>query len=791
MFSSIGKSVRRKEDLRFVTGTGNYTADIDLPRQLYLYVLRAPYAHARIVDIDTRAAATAAGVVAVFTAEDLRRDGVRPLPCGWPVMNKDGSPMATPEHWVLADKKVAYAGEPVAAVIAESILLAKDAAELIKVEYDALAAVIETGAALEADAPQAWDEIPGNLSFDWGIGDEAATQAAFAEAAYRVAVDLVQNRLVSSAMEPRAAIGEYDASYDQATLYVAHQNPHLARQMYCRETLGIPEHKLRVIAPDVGGGFGPKGMLYSEDVLVLYAAKAIGRPVKWVGERTESFISDAHARDHLTHAEMALDADGRILGMRVSTVANLGAYISFFGAAIPTFFYLPIITGVYKIPVIYGEVKGVFTNTVPTDAYRGAGRPEACYTVERLIEAAAEATGLGPLEIRRRNFIPTDAFPYETPTGLLYDSGDYERTVDQTLQSANFDTFETRREESAARGKLRGFGICTYVEIAGPGPSPGAIAMGSKIPYYEVATIRVNPDATVTVLTGSNSHGQGHETTFAQIVSEHLGVALKDIEIVHGDTGRIPFGIGTFGSRSLAVGGSAVLTGVRKVIAKATRVAAHMLEAAAEDIEYIDGFFKVKHSDQILAFKDVVHMTYLPGNFPLHELEPGLEETTYYDPANFTFPAGCHYCEVEIDAETGQLAICNYTVADDFGVIVNPMIVEGQVHGGLAQGTGQALLENTVFDADSGQLVTGSFLDYCMPRADDLPMFAVETVDGSSASNPLGVKGCGEAGAIGAPVAIMGAVRDALRPVGVSDLTMPATPQKIWQAIQAAAGPAP
>lgn len=790
MFSSIGKSVRRKEDLRFVTGAGNYTADIDLPGQSYLYVLRAPVAHARIVAIDTSGACAVPGVVAVFTAEDLRRDGVQPLPCGWPLTNKDGSPMSAPEHWVLADEKCAYAGEPVAVVIAESSVLAKDAAELIAVEYDALPAVVETGAALEAGAPRAWDGIPDNLCFDWGIGDDAATEAAFAEATYRVAVDTVQNRLVSSAMEPRSSIGDYDAAGDQATLYVAHQNPHLARQMYCRETLGIPEHKLRVIAPDVGGGFGPKGMLYSEDVLVLYAARALGRPVKWVGERTESFVTEAHARDHLTHAEMALDARGHILGMRVSTVANLGAYISFFGAAIPTFFYLPIITGVYKIPALYGEVKGVLTNTVPTDAYRGAGRPEACYTVERLIDAAAKATGLGPVEIRRRNFIPPDAFPHETVTGLVYDSGDYERTLDQTLQSANFDTFEQRREESAARGKLRGFGICTYVEIAGPGPSPGSIAMGSKIPYYEVATIRVNPDATVTVLTGSNSHGQGHETTFAQIVSEHLGVPLDDIDIVHGDTSRIPFGIGTFGSRSLAVGGSAVLTGVRKVVAKATRVAAHMLDTAPEDIEYIDGFFKVKQSDQILAFKDVVHMTYLPGNFPLQELEPGLEETTYYDPTNFTFPAGCHCCEVEIDAETGKLVICDYSVADDFGMIVNPMIVEGQVHGGLAQGTGQALMENTVFDADSGQLVTGSFLDYCMPRADDLPTFAVETVDGSSASNPLGVKGCGEAGAIGAPVAIMGAVRDALRPVGVTDLTMPATPQKIWNAIQEAAGSA-
>jgi aerobic carbon-monoxide dehydrogenase large subunit len=783
MFSSIGKSVRRKEDLRFVTGSGEYTADIDLPGQRYLHVHRAPVAHANIVRIDTSAAAAAEGVVAVITAEDLSRLEIRPLPCGWPLSNKDGSPMAEPEHRALAGKKVAYAGEPIAAVVAESSLLAKDAAERIVVEYEELPAVVEVAAAIEPGAPSVWDEVPGNISFDWEIGDKAAVEAAFAAAAHRVTVDLIQNRLVPNAMEPRAAIGVYDAANDEHTLYVAHQSPHLARHMYCRYTLGIPEHKLRVVAPDVGGGFGSKGFQYAEDVLVLCAAKTTGRPVKWVGERSESFLSDAQARDHVTHAEMALDADGRVLGIRVDTVANLGAYISLFGAAIPTIFHATMLTGAYDVPALYAEVKGVFTNTVPTDAYRGAGRPEACYTVERLMDAAAEATDLGPVEIRRRNFIPKDAFPYATPAGLVYDSGDYDHSLSQTLRSAGFDDFEGRRAEAAARGKLRGIGICSYVEVAGPGPSPDSIAMGSRMPYYEVATVRVNPDATVTVLTGSHSHGQGHETSFAQVVSEYLAVPFDDIEIVHGDTSRIPFGVGTFGSRSLSVGASAVLNGVRKVIAKATRIAAHMLESAPEDIEYIDGYFKVMESDRILAFKDVVHMAYLPGNYPLDELEPGLEETCYYDPPNFTFPSGCHCCEVEIDPETGVMEICNYNVSDDFGVIVNPMIVEGQVHGGLAQGIGQALMENTVFDPDSGQLVTGSFLDYCVPRADDLPTFGVEAIEGFSPSNPLGVKGCGEAGAIGAPAAVMSAVLDALRPAGVSDLTMPATAQKIWKAI--------
>ncbi|MCZ6666044.1 MAG: xanthine dehydrogenase family protein molybdopterin-binding subunit, partial [Gammaproteobacteria bacterium] len=625
MFSGIGKSVRRKEDLRFITGAGEYTADIDLPGQLYLYVYRAPIAHAYINGIDSAAARAAEGVVAVVTAEDLKRDGVKPIPCGWPLTNKDGSPMAEPAHRVLADKMVAYAGEPVAAVIAESSLLAKDAAELIVVDYEELPAVVEAVAALEPGAPRVWDEILGNLSFDWEIGDRAAVEAAFAQAAHRVSIDTIQNRLVPNAMEPRAAIGDYDAAEDEHTLYVANQNPHLTRYLNCRYTLDIPEHKLRVVAPDVGGGFGSKSYQYSEDLLVIWAAEAVGRPVKWVGERSESFLSDAQGRDHVTHAEMALDADGGILAIRVSTVANLGAYISLFGAAIPTVFYAPMLTGVYKVPAVYAEVKGVFTNTVPTDAYRGAGRPEACYTVERLIEAAAQATGLGPVEMRRRNFISKDAFPYETPTGLVYDSGDYDQCLDLTLQSANFDSFEERRAQAATGGKLRGFGICSYVEVAGPGPSQGAIAMGSRMPFYEVATVRVNPDATVTVLTGTHSHGQGHETTFAQVVVEHLGVPIEDIEIVHGDTARIPFGVGTFGSRSMSVGGSAVLNGVQKVIAKATRIAAHMLESPPEDIEYIDGYFKVKESDRILAFKDVVHMAYLPGNFPLDELEPGLE----------------------------------------------------------------------------------------------------------------------------------------------------------------------
>ncbi|HCU91137.1 MAG TPA: carbon monoxide dehydrogenase [Gammaproteobacteria bacterium] len=788
MISGIGKSVRRKEDQRFITGSGRYSDDISLPNQLHLYVLRSPVAHARLKSVDTTAAASAEGVVAVYAADDLERGGVTAMLTGWPVANKDGSPMADPPRVVLATDKLAYVGQPIVGIIAESRLLAKDAAELIEFEYEELPAIVDTASALAPDSPQIWEEAPNNLSFDWEIGDQAATAAAFAEAAHVVEIDTIQNRLVPSAMEPRALVCEYDAASEEYTMYVSHQAPHLARFFHARSNLNIPEHKLRVVAPDVGGGFGSKSYQYSEEMVALYATKQLGRPVKWASSRSEAFLSDAHARDHVTHSAMALDENGKILAVKSSVVANLGAFISLFGAAIPTVFHATMLTGVYAIPACYSEVKGVLTNTVPTDAYRGAGRPEAAYTIERLIETAAVKLNIDSIELRRRNFIPPDAFPYTTALGMEYDSGEYAKCLDLTLAAADYTGFEERRAEAATRGKLRGIGVCVYVEVAGPGPSAPQVAWGAKMAGYEAATVRVNSDATVKVMTGTQSHGQGHETTFAQIVSEQLSIPIDDIEIIHGDTSQIPFGQGTYGSRSLTVGGSAIFNGVNKIIHKGKKIAAHMLEAPLEEIDFIEGFFKVGDTDRILAFKDVAFEAYVPGNYPLDVLEPGLEETAFYDPPNFTFPAGAHCCELEVDPETGVVEILNYNVGDDLGVIINPMIVDGQIHGGLAQGIGQALMENTQYDPESGQPLSGSFLDYCMPRADNLPMFGSNTIDGYSATNPLGAKGAGEAGTIGAPVTVMNAVLDALGPIGITDLTMPATSNKIWTAINSPQG---
>ena len=780
----IGKPVRRKEDLRFITGHGQYTADVTLPRQLYLAVCRAPVAHARILSMDTSAARAAPGVVAVITAPDLEAAGIKCIPCVWPLGNKDGRPMYEPPHHILARDKVVYGGEPVAAVIAESALLARDAAELIEVDYATLPAVATATDALAAGAPLVWDECPGNLACDWEFGDRAAVDAAFARADHVVSMDAVQNRLVPSSMEPRSANASYDAARDEYTLYLSSQNPHLIRYLASRYTMtGVPEHKLRVIAPDVGGGFGSKSPQYNEDYLCLYGARATGRPVKWVSDRSEAFVSDAHARDHVTFAEMALDSAGRILAIRSRHVADLGAYAQIFGPVVPTVLYATMLSGVYTIPAVFAEVRVAYTNTVPTDAYRGAGRPEAAYTVERLVELAADKIGISSIELRRRNFIPPDAFPYQACTGHLYDSGDYGQCMDLALNSIGHANFAERRAAAQARGKLRGFGLSVYTEVAGIGPSQPALAFGSKMGFFEVTTARVNPDGTVTVLTGAHSHGQGHETSFAQVVADKLNLSIDEVEIVHGDTARIPYGTGTFGSRSISLGGGALSLSVDKVIAKGKKIAAHVLDATADEMEFIDGYFKVKNSDRLMSFKEVAHLAYLPGNYPLTELEPGLEETTYFDPPMNTFPAGCHCCEIEIDPETGEVEIVNYAVGDDFGVIINPIIVEGQVHGGIAQGVGQALLENTVYDRESGQLITGSFLDYCMPRADNLPMISVKSIDSTTPANPLGAKGCGEAGAIGAPAAVMNAVFDALKPLGITHLTMPATSHKVWAAI--------
>jgi len=783
-FEGIGASVRRKEDARFLNGRGNYTDDINRPGQLHAYIRRADRPHATIKGIDTSAAAKAPGVVAVFTGADLAADNVGGLPCGWQIHNKDGSPMAEPPHPVLAIGKVRHVGDPVAVVIAETKQAAKDAAEQIVIDYQDLPAAASLRDAIAAGAPTVHDEVPGNICYDWHIGDKAVVDAAFAKAAKVVKLDLTNNRLIPNAMEPRAAVGDYDVNSGDFTLFTTSQNPHVIRLLMGAFVLHIPENRLRVVAPDVGGGFGSKIYHYAEEAIVTWAAGKVRRPVKWTAERTESFMSDAHGRDHVSTAEMVLDADGNFLALRISTLANMGAYLSTFAPCIPTYLYATLLAGVYKTPVIYCEVKAVFTNTVPVDAYRGAGRPEATFLIERLVDACAHDTGMDRVAIRRKNFIAADAFPYQTPVALQYDSGNYQATLDACLKAADHAGFEARRSAAAGRGKLRGIGISTYIEACGIAPSAVVGSLGARAGLYECAEIRVHPTGSVTVFTGSHSHGQGHETTFAQLVSAQLGVPMDQVDVVHGDTAKIPFGMGTYGSRSLAVGGSAMVKAMDKVIAKGKKIAAHLMEASVDDIEFKDGKFTVAGTDKSKALAEISLAAYVPHNYPIDELEPGLDETAFYDPKNFTFPAGCHIAEIEIDRDTGVVEVMNFVAVDDVGRVINPMIVEGQVQGGVAQGIGQALLENAVYDK-AGQLLSGSMMDYTMPRADNLPNIKVATETTLCTHNPLGVKGCGEVGAIGSPPAIIGAIVDALKDYGVRHIDMPASPQKIWSIIQA------
>ncbi|MCP4330735.1 MAG: xanthine dehydrogenase family protein molybdopterin-binding subunit [Alphaproteobacteria bacterium] len=778
---AIGLPVTRKEDFRFLTGHGTYTDDINRPNQVYAYILRSPHAHAAIKSIDTSAASAAPGVIAIFTGADWDAGGV---PCGWQVNSKDGSPMNEPPHYPLCKDRVRHVGDQVALVIAESLPQAKDAAELIVVDYEELPVVIDMEKAIAGDSNLVWDEAPNNLCYDWEIGDEAEIDAAIAGAAQVAEVEIVNNRLIANAVEPRAAIGEYARGTGQYTLHTTSQNPHVIRLLMGAFVLQLPEHKLRVVAPDVGGGFGSKIFHYAEEALVTWAAPKVGRPIKWTAERNESFISDAHGRDHVTRGKLALDADGNFVAMKISTIANMGAYLSTFSTCVPTYLYATLLAGNYTTPQIHCNVRAVFTNTVPVDAYRGAGRPEATYVVERLVNEASRITGIDPVEIRRRNYIKADQFPYQTPVALMYDIGNYEPTMSKAIAAADYAGFEARRAEAAQRGMLRGIGVASYIEACGIAPSQVVGSLGARAGLYECAKVRVHPTGSVTVFTGSHAHGQGHETTFSQIVADRLGIPFENVDIVHGDTDKIPFGMGTYGSRSLAVGGSAIYNAIDKIIAKATVIAAHLLEASEQDVEFVDGQFRVAGTDKTLGLGDVSLAAYVPHNFP-EELEPGLEEQAFYDPANFTYPAGTHICELEIDPDTGEVEIVSFVAADDFGRIINPMIVDGQVHGGLAQGIGQALLEGCVYDQD-GQLLTGSYMDYTMPRADNLPAFQVETSVTECTHNPLGVKGCGEAGAIGAPAATMNAILNALSPLGITDLAMPATPHRIWQAIRSA-----
>jgi aerobic carbon-monoxide dehydrogenase large subunit len=778
----IGESVRRKEDYRFLTGSGQYTDDIALANMSHCYFVRSPHAHARIKGIDKSAALAAPGVIGVLDGQDVAADKINGLPCGWLITSTNGEPMKEPPHPILAFEKVRYVGDHVAMVVAETYEQARNAAELVEVDYEPLPAMVDVRDAQAPGAATIHDAATDNHCYKWAIGDKAEVDKVFATAAHVTKLDLVNNRLAPNPMEPRAAIGHYNRAGDDYTLYVSNQNPHVERLLMTAFVMGLPEHKVRVIAPDVGGGFGAKIYLYAEDVCLTWASKKLNRPIKWNCDRSEAFLCDAHGRDHVSQAELALDKDGRFLGLRVHTDANLGAYLSTFASAVPTILYATLLAGQYKTPQVYVEVDAWFTNTAPVDAYRGAGRPEATYLLERIVSRAAWELGISQDEIRRRNFITE--FPYQTPVALQYDTGDFVSCMAKANELADMAGFESRKAASKAKGLLRGVGYSSYIEACGLAPSNLAGALGARAGLFECGEVRVHPTGSVTVFTGSHSHGQGHETTFAQVVASRLGLSPDQVDIVHGDTGRVPFGMGTYGSRSISVGGAAIMRALDKIEAKAKKIAAHLMEASDADVDFSGGEFKVKGTDKMVTFGQVALTAYVPHNYPLDKLEPGLNETAFYDPTNFTFPAGTYICEVEVDPATGVVRIDRFTAVDDFGTIINPMIVEGQVHGGLVQGIGQALLEHCVYDRETGQLVTGSFMDYAMPRADDFPNFTIGHVCTPCTTNPLGTKGCGEAGAIGSPPAVINAVLDALAPLGVKDLDMPASPNRVWTAIQ-------
>ena len=780
----IGARVLRKEDRRFITGQGNYTDDIAVKNAAHAEFVRSPHAHARIVRIDASAALAAPGVVGVLTGVELAEDKIGGLICGWMIHSKDGSPMKASPYAPLTRDVARFVGNAVAVVVAETKNDARDAAELVEVEYEVLPAVVDPAKAQAQGAPQVHAEAPGNTIYQWSLGDKDAVDRAFASAAHRVDLDLVNNRLVPNAIEPRSATAIYDRAEGRFTLYTTSQNPHVTR-LVLSAFIGIaPEHKLRVVAPDVGGGFGSKIFIYPEETVCLWAARRLGVSVRWTADRRESFLTDAHGRDHVTHAEMAFDGNAKIVGLRVKTIANLGAYMSTFSSSVPTYLYATLLSGQYNIPAIYAEVDAVYTNTAPVDAYRGAGRPEATYVVERLMDVAAGRLGIDPAEIRRKNFIRS--FPHQTPVIMNYDTGDYEASLNAALAAARYSEFAGRRNEARARGKLRGIGLCCYIEACGIAPSQAVGSLGAGVGLWESAEVRVNPVGTIEVLTGCHSHGQGHETTFAQLVAERFGVPIDQVSIVHGDTDKVQFGMGTYGSRSGAVGMSAINRALERVAAKAKRIAAHLMEAAEADVELTGGEFVVVGTDKKIAFANVALAAYTAHNLP-PGTEPGLKESAFYDPQNFTFPAGTYVCEVEVDPKTGEVGIVQFTAADDFGTVINPMIVEGQVHGGLAQGIGQALLEGCRYDMDSGQLVTATFMDYAMPRASDLVSFGVTTTVTPCKTNPLGVKGCGEAGAIGSPAAVINAIANAL---GVERLDMPASAQRVWETCRANRTPA-
>jgi carbon-monoxide dehydrogenase large subunit len=776
----MGKAMKRVEDPRFITGLGNYTDDMALPGMAHAAMVRSPYAHARILSIDASAARALPGVIDVITGADLVAAGVNGIPTGWLHPN-----IKLTTHHAIAPSEANHVGDIVAAVIAETRQIAEDAAQLIDVDYEPLGGVYTAGQALTPGAPQVHPEAPGNLCFDWQLGDQEGVDAAFASAYKSVRLEIRNSRLAPAAMEPRASLAQYMRATDEYTLYTTSQNPHIHRLMLAVFVLGIPEHKLRVVAPDVGGGFGSKIFQYPEEVIVLFASKRVKRPVKWAATRSEAFVTDSHGRDHETVAEMCVNEAGEIQAMRVHTLANLGAYLTTFAPAVPTYLYGTLLAGTYRTPKIHVKVEAAYTNTVPVDAYRGAGRPEATFVVERLASTMAYELGMDPVEFRRKNFIQPDQFPYQTPVALQYDSGNYEPAMDKALAMANYPALRQEQAEGRRQGRYIGIGISTYLEACGLAPSALVGALGAQAGQWESALIRVLPTGKVEVFTGTHSHGQGHETAFAQVVADELQVPPADVVLIHGDTHRMPHGWGSYGSRSAPTGLSAIVMAARKITDKARKIAAHLLEAAPEDIVHQDGKYMVNGvPDRAKSFFDIALMAHLAHNYPA-DLEPGLEATHFYDPKNFVYPFGTHLAVVEVDADTGQVKLIKYTCVDDCGPLINPMIAEGQVHGGIAQGLGQALLEHAIYN-DEGQLISGNFLEYTMPRADDLPMFDLGHTVTPCPHNPLGVKGIGEAGTIASTAAIANAVIDALRPFGVVHLDMPYTPEKVWKAIHAA-----
>jgi len=782
----IGEAVKRVEDRRFTTGAGQYTDDIVLPRMTHAHIVRSHLAHARIRSVNTAAAENASGVVAVLTGEDFKDVGG--VPCGWQVDFKDGTTMHEPKHPILVADKVRHVGDAVAVVIAETKAQAKDGADLVEVDYEELPVVTDSTAALQPGAPLVHDDLPNNMVFDWELGDQGATDAGIASAHHVTKLEIRNQRLVPNAIEPRSYIGDYDAARDFYTLYTSSQNPHVIRLLMCAFVLGLPEHKVRVVARDVGGGFGSKIYHYTEEALVIWASKKIGRPIKWTSERSEAFLTDAHGRDHNTTAEMGFDAGGKITALRVRTDANLGAYLSTFSTCIPTYLHGTLLQGQYTTPVIHISLNAVFTNTTAVDAYRGAGRPEATYLIERLMDTAAAELNIDPAELRKRNFIPpfdgVNEPGYQTQVALQYDSGNYVAAMDKALETIGYQDLRREQEEARKQGRYLGIGFSSYIEACGIAPSAVVGSLGARAGLFESANVRVQPTGKVSVYTGSHSHGQGHETTFAQVVADNLGIPMEDVEIVHGDTEQVAFGMGTYGSRSLAVGGSAISKALDKIKEKGAKIAAHLLEASADDLDFADGSWTVRGTDKSVAFGEVSLAAYVPHNFP-EGMEPGIEFNSFYDPVNFTYPFGTYIAVVEVDPDTGTVSLKRFVAVDDVGNIINPMIVDGQIIGGVAQGVGQALLEGANYD-ESGQLSTGTYLDYAMPRADDLPSIEVSQNVTPCPHNPLGVKGCGEAGTIGSTPAVVNAAIDALRPLGVTDLEMPLSPPRVWSAIQQA-----